>query len=418
MCNIKGHNMNVQKIFNGQNNSTITPAFSNRSADRAYFGLRLSPQLRVDTVSFQGRGTKVIAKEVQAVMARQEARAIRDVRLIAESKKAPDKTAPTKKQLAGEERKRGVSRSTARKIREQILASQDQIHNFMGRIFGDLRVSEFEPKNIILDISDRAKTEISIMEKSSTRDWNSIPVVLDNMTDLNGSKIVMNYKTGKQEAEYALSRFIPLIKTGQVKLLEIELQRPEGIKHLSRKEQEEFDYFSKVFLDKLEDAQEEVLNGLETNIDRIKLIDRPLPKYTKFNYCALHLLLQLNERGSRPFEMQIMGAREAMGKRLDDKRFKLFDGKELDPIYAPLIALWKRLLPKENAHAKEEFFRYCKDANLQLRKDEKQEFETQRLIKRHTGLFKTVRDYNLTPEYDLNEQYKIMLECESKKAHQ
>ena len=107
-----------------------------------------------------------------------------------------------------------------------------------------------------------------------------------------------------------------------------------------------------------------------------------------------------------------------MGKRLDDKRFKLFDGKELDPIYAPLIALWKRLLPKENAHAKEEFFRYCKDANLQLRKDEKQEFETQRLIKRHTGLFKTVRHYNLTPEYDLNEQYKIMLECESKKAHQ
>ena len=129
MCNIKGHNMNVQKIFNGQNNSTITPAFSNRSADRAYFGLRLSPQLRVDTVSFQGRGTKVIAKEVQAVMARQEARAIRDVRLIAESKKAPDKTAPTKKQLAGEERKRGVSRSTARKIREQILAPQEQIHN-------------------------------------------------------------------------------------------------------------------------------------------------------------------------------------------------------------------------------------------------------------------------------------------------
>ena len=285
----------------------------------------------------------------------------------------------------------------------------------MGRIFGDLKASDYEPKNIILDFSDRAKTEISIMEKSSTRDWNSISVILDNMTDLNGSKIVMNYKTGKQEAEYALSRIIPLIKTGQLTLHEIELQRPEAIKNMGKKEQEEFDYFSKTFLDKLEDVQEEVLNGSETDIDKIKLIERPLPKYTKFNYCALHLILQLNEKGSRPFEMQIMGAREAKGKKFDDKRFKKFDGKELDPIYAPLIRLWQKLLLEENAAEKEEFFRYCKDANFQLRKDELQEHATQRFINRHTGLFKTIKGYKLSPEYDLNHQYEIMLRCEAKK---
>ena len=403
--------MNIQKIYSAKINFVNTTINKRNSYTSDYTSLNFVhvQPLMTDTVSFKAKAGKVVAPEVRAAKARIQARLNRDVKLIAESK-----TVPTKKDLAGDERTWGVGIATAKQIRSMILKPQEQINDFMNRIFGDLRTSEIAPKNPILDISGRAKSEVSIMEKSATRKWNSKKEILDNMTDLNGAKIVFNYKTGKPEAEISLDRLIPLIKTKQVTLKEIELQRPGDIKGMSKKEQEEFDYFSKAFLDKLEDAQEEVLNGLEENVDKIKLIDRPLPKYTKGNYCALHLLLEINEKGSRPFELQIMGAREAKGKYFDDKRFKDFDGKELDKMYRPLVELWKPLKTEENKAAKEEFLRYCRDANLQLRKDEIHEYKTQKLLNRATGFFKSVRGYNLPPEYDLNEQYKIMINCEKK----
>ena len=205
---------------------------------------------------------------------------------------------------------------------------------------------------------------------------------------------------------------------GQLQLKEIEIQRPSGIKSLTQKDQEEFDYVSKTFLDKLEDIQEQVINGAEENADKIVLIDRPLPKYTKGNYCALHLLLQLNKKGSRPFELQIMGARMSDGKSFDDKKFKFFDGKQLDKKYDDLVSLWKPLAAEENKAAKEQFLEYCRDANLQLRVDELNEFKSQKMINKPTGLFKTVREYNLPPEYDLNEQYKLMRKCEKQKTQE
>ena len=69
-------------------------------------------------------------------------------------------------------------------------------------------------------------------------------------------------------------------------------------------------------------------------------------------------------------------------------------------------------MPPENAPAKERFLQMCKDANLQLRKDEIQEAKSQRLLKRPNGIFISVRNYGLTPEYDLNSQYALMRKCE------
>ena len=404
--------MNIQKINSAKLNYNVnfqTQVRNNQIIDN--FNIKMSKLPAQDTVSFQGRASQV-AKEVKAAIARKEARALRDLRLIQEAKIIPEKAAATKKELKGEERTWGVPKDTAKKIRERILKPQDQVHNFMNRIFGDLKVSELSPKNLILDIADRAKSVLSIVEKSSTRKWNSTKEILENMTDLNGSKIIMNYKTGKAETETVLDRLIPLIKTKQITLKEIELQRPISIEELGKKEQEEYDYVSKAFLDKLEDAQEEVLNGLETNIDKIQLIDRPLPKYTKGNYCALHLLLQLNEKGSRPFELQVMGPRVAKGKEFDDKRFKFFDNKQLEDEFAELIEPWTRLKSKTNAPAKERFLQYCRDAMLQLREDEIREYYTQRLINRPTGFFRTEEKYKLTPEYNLDAQYKVMERCE------
>lgn len=422
--------MIIQRIFNAKFN-TVPLVSKTNDNNNFFYGIQIAKPLQTDTVSFQAKGAKILTKEARAMMARKDARALRDARLTAEAKQAPDKTAQTKKNLAGEERKRGVSKSTAKQIHDDIQIPQRQIHNFMKKLFSALKVSELSPKNHILYFTDRAKSSNSIVEKSATRDWNSIKEVITNMTDLNGAKIVMNYKTGKPETEEVLSQLIPLIRTEQVTLHEIELQRPMAIKNLTKKEeeeygyisknltkkeQEEYDYVSKNFLDELEDVQEEVINGLETDVDKIKLVNRPLPKYTKGNYCALHLILQLNEKGSRPFELQIIGPRVAAGKPLDDGRLKFFEGKEIDSeIYGELISLWKRLFSDENKAAKDEFLRYFRDACFQLREDELREYSTQRIINRPTGLFKTVREYNLPPEYDLNDQYKIMLKCKSKK---
>ena len=84
----------------------------------------------------------------------------------------------------------------------------------------------------------------------------------------------------------------------------------------------------------------------------------------------------------------------------------------MDKMYASLVSLWKRLLPDENAAAKERFLTYCKEANLQLREDELKEFNTQKQMKK-TGFYKSVRNYGLPPEYDLNYQYELMRKCEA-----
>ncbi len=417
--------MNIQKILSVKfNTHVLYNTGNNDSANRANSGIKMSQPLKADTISFLGRGKKIVPHEVRAAIARKQARLIRDARLIEEAK-----TEPTKKDLSGSDRIWGVPLETAKMIPQMIEATQKQIHDFMGRIFGDLLVSEVQPNNLLLCMSDRAKSELSIMEKSATRKLNSVQEILDTqigMTDLNGAKTVMNYKTGQPESELVLSRYIPLIKTGLVRLREIEVQLPEGIKHSNEKDKEEFYYVSKEFLDKLEDAQEEVINGLEDDPEKIVLINRPLPKYTKGNYCALHLLMELVQdaskpfdnplRWTRPFEHQHMGARENKGKKLDDKRFKFFDGKEIGEEYEALKKPWRLLLEEENKPAKERFLQYSKDANLQLRKDEIQEYKTQRLVNRNGNVFITVRDYNLTPEYDLNNLYAIMQDCDKRAA--
>ena len=155
--------MNIQKICVAQFN--IMPLTSRANSQNQQFGIRMAKPVCCDSVSFQGKVPKMSVKDM-AALARKEARALRDARQIAEAKKAPDKTAPTKKNLSGEERKQGVSKSTAKHIREKALKPQKQIDNFMEKSFGDLVASEYEPKKPILKMSGRAKSVISIMEKS------------------------------------------------------------------------------------------------------------------------------------------------------------------------------------------------------------------------------------------------------------
>jgi len=323
--------MNIHQIisakFNIPNHYAV---FNNKTTSYSNYGIKMSAPLKVDTVSFQAKGKRVLSKEAKALIARQQARLMRDARLIEEANNEP-----SKKMLAGDDRVWGVSLQTARLIPPMVKDMQKKVHEFMENVFGGMVASEAKPDNLLLRISDRPKSALSIQEKSASRKFNSIDEILDpknGMTDVNGGKTVMNYKTGKAEAEKVVGSYIPLINMGQVRLREIELQLPKAIEELPEEQQEEFYYVSKKFLDELEDAQERIINGLEDNPEKIILIDRPLPKYTNGNYCALHLLIELVEdaskpieselRWTRPWEHQLMGARVDQGKKLDDKWFK------------------------------------------------------------------------------------------------
>lgn len=382
-----------------------------------YYGLKMNKPATADTVCFQSKGKKVqvaISKETKAFYARKAARELRDMQLLFEAQiKNSDK--PTNKKLKKDKRKDCVSLATAKSIHAMIIKPQERIYTYIHKLFDDMLITPSKPKNTILHIQDRAKSSVSIMEKSGSREWYTTKDILENMTDLNGAKLVMGYGTGKSETECALDKLIKEIKDGKLELLEIELQRPAAIADKPEQDQELYDYASKMFLDKLEDAQEAVYNGNSTNVDSMRLINRPLPKYTEGNYCALHLLLKMNETNARPFELQIMGPYMGEIKGFDDLRFKFFNGKKVENKYNQLIEKWEPLLDTENEPAKKEFLRYFADSIFELREREIQESKSKLRPRSINELFKQAKGYNLTPEYDnLNEHLALKRACDAR----
>ena len=269
--------------------------------------------------------------------------------------------------------------------------------------------SEKNSRNPILEIHDREKGVESIIEKSATRKWKSVQEILDKMTDLNGVKIVTRKKSGKSEMDDVLDRLIPMIKK------EIEIKRPETIKSLSAKEQEEYDYASMQMLKKLVEIQEGVWNTKKTSKENIRRVTFGKPQYTKGNYCALHLLLDLPNKEARVFEAQFMGAYVGAGKELDDILFKIMDGKHVDKKYTRIKKLIKEL-KADTTGAFTRFGQYRKDALLALREKELHEASSNKATGKNVKLFISAEKYNLTPEYDLNNLMDLKIDCDNKSA--
>ena len=404
-----------------QNKSLIMPErtmprFGNSTFVPNY-GLKINSQITSDTVCFKSKGKKLqttISKETKAYYARKAARELRDMQLVLEAK-IKESEKPTNKKLKKDKRKDCISLATAKSIHAMIIKPQERIFTYIHNLFDDMLITPTKPKNIILHIQDRAKSSVSIMEKSGSRDWHTTKEILENMTDLNGAKLVMGYGTGKAETELALEKLIKEINNGKVELLEIELQRPSAIADMPEQQQEVYDYASKAFLDRLEDAQEAFYNGNNTNIDTMKLINRPLPKYTEGNYCALHLLLKMSETDARPFELQIMGPYMGEIKGFDDIRFKFFNGKKVESKYNQLIENWTPLLAKENETAKNEFLRYFAYSIFELRIREIEESKHKLKSRNINKLFKEAKGFKLTPEFsNLNDHLEIKRACDAR----
>lgn len=399
--------MNIQKIGL---NMTTSLCVSNRTDDNRTlllnYGLKMQSPLHQDTVSFQGKKGRKALQALKAAMKAAEKKA---------EELAEDVGLVTVKELPAEQKIWKINKKDAEEIYSIILKPQSYIKSFIHNLYDDLIYSEKDTKNPILEIHDRPKSVDSIIEKSATRKWRSIKEILENMTDLNGIKIVTRKKAGKDEMDFILDRLVPMIKTGQLELKEIEIKRPEAIKLLSAKEQEKYDYASASMLKKLVEIQESVWNTKKTSKENIRRVTFGKPQYTKGNYCALHLLLDLPTKEARVFEAQFMGAYVGAGKELDDILFKIMDGKHVDNKYNRIKKLFEEL-KADTTGAKDRFMQYRKDALFALREKELKEESMGKAIGKNVKLFISAEKYNLTPEYDLNNLMELKIDCDNKSA--
>ncbi len=260
------------------------------------FGLRMSSPLQADTVSF--RGTPKLANKQWE-----------------------------------------ISKETARAIRRKLASSAQKVESFMQDSFGDLVASEKYPKNPLSEIGFRLKSIGSIAEKTGSRQWSSVDEILTEMTDLIGAKLVFR-DAARNKVDAVLDRFIPLIKSRKVELIEVENKRPIIVKNLPEYQASEFDYASIDFLNKMIAIQNDVWKK-GGNKQRVK--KRLDDDFTKANYCATHFLFKLPGKTPVTFELQVLGNNVNAAKHIDDIVYKKLDGKnssesnpEFDKIFEPL----------------------------------------------------------------------------------
>ena len=216
-----------------------------------------------------------------------------------------------------------ANRSTVRNVRAAMQDSYQKVNKMFDNLFADLEASEKYPRNPLAKISCRLKSEDSIKEKTGTRDITSFDEITANMTDIIGTKLTIR-EPNKSIVDAVLGRFIPLIKSGKLELLEIENKRPDIVKGLPEAEASKFDYASAEFLNMFADIQDACnkKGGRKTKVTR--RIDND---FTDANYCAIHFLFRVPGKRSAVFECQVVGENVDKAKFVDDGIYKKINGK-------------------------------------------------------------------------------------------
>ena len=356
--------MNISNILNFSNYQ-INNNKQERVNNCSLFGLKMSAPLACDTVSFGA----------------------------------------TKKNVTNEDKKSGVNLKTAMEIHEEASEMQPKVREFANRIWGKFLVTKMSPQNPVLKIVDRCKSPLSIQEKSQGRHLESKQAVFEQMTDLNGVKIVMR-DANKHVVDKVISELITPIKKGEVELVEIENKRPIITKNDKGEKGRRFDYASVETLLNLAKVQNEKNNSTPKNKGKEVRVD--LDDFTEINYSAIHMLLRLKGE-KRPFELTIMGADVNQLKDLDDKLFKILNNKDVEEKYTPIKKLVKPLTEDGNQELLDKFNKYRADAMI---------FQRMRAPSSYALQPKNVHflpmSEDLDPRLDLTELYKLMLRCDAK----
>lgn len=225
-----------------------------------------------------------------------------------------------------------INRQTAKNVRLRSLQPFKRVHKFINDNFEDLLVSPQNPENPLVSIPSRLKSEDGIIAKTGSRQWTNIDEIITFMTDLLGTSFVFR-SDNKQKNDAVLDRFIPLIKSGCVDLIEIENKRPIIVEGLDESQASKYDYNSIKMLTKLADIQD---TAFAKRGSKEKVRRRLFDDFTKANYCATHYLFRLPGKEPIIFEHQVTGYNVKLGKNVDDP-------------------LWKALIGKHSADATPEF---------------------------------------------------------------
>lgn len=309
----------------------------------------------------------------------------------------------TKKNVTNEDKKYGVNLKTAKEVHNEALLMQPKVREFADKTWGKYLVTQDNPKNSILKIADRCKSPLSIKEKSETRHLNNKKEIFEKITDLNGMKLVMR-DASKDAVDKVLMELVLPIRKGEVELIEIENKRPIATKYKQGAEARKYDYASYEILKGLERLQNQ--ENKKTTKRKNKKVRVDMDDYTDTNYSAIHMLLRLKGE-KRPFELTIMGADVNQLKDLDDKLFKILNGKDVEDKYKPIKKLVKPLTKEGNEDLLEKFNNYRADAFLFQRNKAPSSFAMQDKPVHFLPLSE-----DLDPRLDLTELYNLMIECD------
>ena len=259
---------------------------------------------------------------------------------------------------------------------------EENLRKMLKSVLSDLISSKSNPDGLIGPIATRRKSPESIREKATSVfeeaiikhdtnnfiNLNKAEDIKKAVHDIVGARIIIN-RVDKEKNSVIIERLISLVKSGKLKIKEIELLTPpndEGIKP----------YFEDYDLERL---KKEVNKQGKYHIEKIKKTPSPS------GYSALHLDIDLHDdnipskNAGFEGEIQIIGTDVAYFKDLEDCCYKIKQDKNIKgghPAYYPFIKHLKKWLygenDKINEKNKELFDEYTHKAYIIQRKKDPQ----------------------------------------------
>lgn len=235
-----------------------------------------------------------------------------------------------------------VTLELATDIHNEMKVLSEKVKRFMHTNFNDLVASDRYPDNPIRKICMRVKSPYSIQAKTGSRKWTSKEEIKSYMTDIIGVKFVIG-EPNKYIVDTILDRFIPLIKSRKIELLEIENKRLNYLCTERPEEQAKYDYASMSMMKKMIGIQNDVWNG-NGKVKNPKTVSYNLEDYQESNYCATHFLFRIPGKEPLTFELQLIGEDVNNAKYVDDLLFKWLNGKRVEDKYNPVKKIMAPLI--------------------------------------------------------------------------
>lgn len=257
---------------------------------------------------------------------------------------------------------------------------------YLKRELKPLISTESRPDNIIMSkgIYGGVKGAMSAAVKSNSRDIFTSQG-LEQMGDIGRGRIVL--RSASQKDFNVLFKYLSNMVKHGMEIKEVENYR---------------------LTPKTSYVSQNTLNNFEAVCNKYEQYPEIISKARKNGYTAVHMLVKLPD--GKPFELQIMGRDMEKAKDANDFYYKYFCNKRFAEKYAPIQAVFDKLMPTLTPFQKESLDLYIRDA-----------FEYALLLPPKSSNCKNITEkdflpfpYHLPQELSYKNIYKMMLKCDKK----